>query len=156
MSNLIAKNNFITQTWNVLEDNLNPYYTDLSIGFTNNESVVIFVNLNFGFTLSSNDGILETQSYPPDGLTYIQTDQEYLVIHRINFQPEKNYSLFLWVENNGIRSEYTYNFVTPRPAQPYPSWIWNGTTWESPVNYPEDGKIYTWDEDTISWVEFNQ
>lgn len=41
------------------------------------------------------------------------------------------------------------------PQQPYPSWILNTTTcqWEAPVPYPNDGKLYTWDEATLSWVE---
>ena len=31
----------------------------------------------------------------------------------------------------------------------------NETTclWEPPVVYPSDDKMYTWDEDTTSWVE---
>ena len=39
--------------------------------------------------------------------------------------------------------------------QPYPSWILNTSTylWEAPVPYPNDGKSYTWDEATQSWVE---
>ena len=39
--------------------------------------------------------------------------------------------------------------------QPYPSWILNTSTylWEAPVPYPNDGKSYTWDEATLSWVE---
>ena len=39
--------------------------------------------------------------------------------------------------------------------RPYPSWIWNPETltWSSPVPYPDDGKQYYWDEETISWVE---
>ena len=39
--------------------------------------------------------------------------------------------------------------------QPYPSWILNTSTflWEAPVPYPDDGKSYTWDEATLSWVE---
>jgi len=43
-------------------------------------------------------------------------------------------------------------FYTP---QPYPSWTLNETTclWEPPVAYPSDGKKYTWNEDTTSWVE---
>lgn len=43
-------------------------------------------------------------------------------------------------------------FYTP---QPYPSWTLNQTTWlwEAPTPYPQDGKIYRWDEDTTSWVE---
>lgn len=40
------------------------------------------------------------------------------------------------------------------PPQPYPSWILNSATWlwEAPVPYPNDGKDYSWDEATLSWV----
>ena len=39
--------------------------------------------------------------------------------------------------------------------QPFPSWTLNNTTWlwESPAPYPDDGKIYRWDEATTSWIE---
>ena len=39
--------------------------------------------------------------------------------------------------------------------QPFPSWTLNQTTWtwEAPVAYPTDGKVYRWDEDTKNWVE---
>jgi len=39
------------------------------------------------------------------------------------------------------------------PPQPYPSWTLNEETclWEAPVAYPEDGQLYTWNEDTTSW-----
>jgi hypothetical protein len=52
---------------------------------------------------------------------------------------------------------YTYdkiNDVFYAPA-PWPSWTLNETTWlwESPTPYPNDGKIYQWDEETTSWVE---
>lgn len=41
------------------------------------------------------------------------------------------------------------------PEKPYESWLLNESTclWESPVPYPDDGKRYTWDEATTSWVE---
>jgi hypothetical protein len=58
---------------------------------------------------------------------------------------------------------YTYDagrdaFVPPKP---YNSWVLNETTclWDAPVAMPEDAgtgeppKRYTWDEETISWVE---
>lgn len=43
-------------------------------------------------------------------------------------------------------------FIPPRP---FASWLLNEDTcrWESPVLYPQDGKGYTWDEPTLSWVE---
>lgn len=42
-------------------------------------------------------------------------------------------------------------FILPKP---YPSWVLNTTTcqWQAPVPYPTDGKIYRWDEATISWI----
>lgn len=43
------------------------------------------------------------------------------------------------------------------PPKPFNSWILNEDTclWESPVPFPNDGKWYKWDEETISWVENN-
>jgi len=41
------------------------------------------------------------------------------------------------------------------PPQPYQSWVLDEETclWNAPVAYPNDDKIYKWDETTISWVE---
>ena len=62
--------------------------------------------------------------------------------------------------NNNIRKNfagigYTYDsskdaFIS---AQPYSSWTLNDDTcrWEAPVAYPDDDKIYEWNEDTTSW-----
>jgi hypothetical protein len=35
------------------------------------------------------------------------------------------------------------------------SWVFNETTcmFDPPVPYPNDGKLYRWDEPTINWVE---
>jgi hypothetical protein len=64
--------------------------------------------------------------------------------------------------NGNIRKNYagigfTYDagidaFVPPKP---YPSWVLNSNTaqWEAPVPMPQDGKMYSWDEATQSWVE---
>jgi hypothetical protein len=65
-------------------------------------------------------------------------------------------------ETNDIRnifpsSGYIYDrtndvFYAP---QPFPSWVLNETswTWEAPLSCPNDGKRYTWDEPTQSWIE---
>ena len=153
MSKLIAKNDFQTQNWLVTEEELSPYYADLCIGFTDQETIVTFINLKFGYTLSSNDTEIKTRSYPPEGSRYLRTDQEFITIDRLNLQPETSYSLFLWAENDGNRYEHTYNFTTPRPFQLFPSWIWNGEIWEAPVPYPNDGEFYGWNEDTQEWKE---
>ena len=70
--------------------------------------------------------------------------------------------------NGNIRKNYagigyTYNadidaFVPPKP---FASWLLNEPTaqWEAPVAMPEDAgtgeppKRYTWDEDSVNWIE---
>jgi len=73
-----------------------------------------------------------------------------------------------WVQtsyNANIRKNYagigyTFNesidaFVPPKP---FPSWLLNETTaqWHSPVAMPTDGKMYSWNEATLSWDEVEQ
>tara|TARA_R110001592_G_scaffold301215_1_gene572576 strand:+ start:672 stop:1019 length:348 start_codon:yes stop_codon:yes gene_type:complete len=62
--------------------------------------------------------------------------------------------------NNNIRKNFagigfSYNeskdaFIPPKP---FNSWTLNETTclWESPVNYPTDGQIYSWNEQNQTW-----
>jgi hypothetical protein len=52
---------------------------------------------------------------------------------------------------------YTYDsqrdaFIPPKP---FASWILNETTcqWQAPVTMPQDGRMYTWNEQTTSWQE---
>lgn len=55
----------------------------------------------------------------------------------------------------GIGYTYDSNKDVFYAPQPYSSWKLNETTWtwEPPVAYPTDGKIYRWDESTKSWIE---
>lgn len=41
------------------------------------------------------------------------------------------------------------------PIKPYPSWVFveETCTWKAPVDMPQDGKLYMWEELTISWAE---
>ena len=45
------------------------------------------------------------------------------------------------------------------PEQPFPSWTRNKGNWDAPVAMPADAgtgeppKRYTWDEDTVNWIE---
>lgn len=42
-------------------------------------------------------------------------------------------------------------FIAP---QPFASWTLDEDTclWNAPVAYPDDGKVYAWDEATLAWV----
>jgi len=55
----------------------------------------------------------------------------------------------------GIGSTYDASrdaFISPKP---YPSWTLVESTcqWTAPVAYPDDDKMYSWDEDVTNWVE---
>lgn len=55
----------------------------------------------------------------------------------------------------GIGYEYSSEhdaFIAPKP---YNSWILNleNLDWKAPIDYPQDGKIYEWNEDNVNWEE---
>ena len=67
------------------------------------------------------------------------------------------------IEDSGVALRYNsagkgYTYDTSRDAfiapQPYPSWELNEDIcqWNAPIPYPDDGKMYNWDEDTTSWL----
>ena len=70
-----------------------------------------------------------------------------------------------WIEtkeNGSIRKNYagigyTYDAIKDAfiPPQPYPSWTLDEDTcrWECPVTYPNDGKLYNWNETSKAWDE---
>jgi len=54
---------------------------------------------------------------------------------------------------------YTYDegrdaFIPPKP---FNSWLLDENTcqWKAPVDYPTDGKRYTWNEETLTWDVIN-
>jgi hypothetical protein len=51
---------------------------------------------------------------------------------------------------------YTWDGTGFAPPQPYPSWTKDTNTylWNPPVAMPvEEGKMFTWNEETLAWVE---
>jgi hypothetical protein len=73
--------------------------------------------------------------------------------------------LSLWVKTSysgSFRKNYAgigYTYDNTRDAfissKPFTSWTLNEGTcqWEAPVAYPDDGKIYSWNESSQQWVE---
>jgi hypothetical protein len=65
--------------------------------------------------------------------------------------------------NGNIRKNYAgigYTYDSTRdafiPPQPFDSWLLDEATcnWQAPIPMPTDGKLYAWDEATVSWKEF--
>ena len=153
MNKLYAIDNFKTQNWELDISELGSFYNDLHIGFTDKAPIISFKKLTFGFELKQSENIKQYGVYPPNGVKYIQTDQEYLITVRLKTLPTETYELFLWAENDEKRIEKTFTLKIPKPPQPFESWIWNKEElkWEPPVPCPQDNKEYEWEEETTSW-----
>lgn len=87
--------------------------------------------------------------YAPEGFTCKRTSYNtYGGVHSLGGTPfRKNYA--------GIG--YTYDEARDAfiPPQPFASWTLdeNRCLWQPPVPYPNDEKLYEWDEDNQQWVE---
>ena len=78
---------------------------------------------------------------------------------------QTSYNTYAGQHKNGgtpLRKNYAgigYSYDASRdafiPPKPFNSWTLNETTclWEAPTPYPTDGKIYNWNENTLSWDE---
>ena len=55
----------------------------------------------------------------------------------------------------GIGFTYDYEKDAFIPPQPFMSWTLNEDTclWEAPVAYPDDDKVYIWNESITNWTE---
>ena len=91
-----------------------------------------------------------------------------------NNMPNEGYDWFVenlggtWVQtsyNGNIRKNFAgigYTYDADRdafiPPKPFESWTLNETTclWQAPTPYPQDGRIYIWDEETTSWTEITE
>lgn len=67
--------------------------------------------------------------------------------------------------NGNFRKNYAgigYIFDEQRnafiPPKPFNSWVLVEETcqWKAPVDMPNDGQMYTWDEDSTSWILITQ
>jgi len=69
--------------------------------------------------------------------------------------PSEDQSKALRYNFPGIGFHYDATADAFYAPQQYASWTLNTETylWEPPVAYPDDGELYTWNEDTTSWVE---
>ena len=57
----------------------------------------------------------------------------------------------------GIGYIYDSNRDAFIPPKPYNSWVLNEATcqWEAPIARPQDGQLYTWNEETQNWTLLN-
>ena len=81
--------------------------------------------------------------------SFIQTSYNtYGSVHTLGGTPlRKNYA--------GVGYAYDSTRDAFIPQQPHASWVIDEETclWNAPTPYPDDGKVYSWEEETLSWIE---
>ena len=113
----------------------------------NSNNIVVFVTKG----RQEDDG-KEAELSARTGDRYVQTSYNtHGGVHSTGGTPlRKNYA--------GIG--YTYDEARDAfiPPKPFPSWLLNEDTclWNAPVPYPNDDKIYKWDEASVSWIEVTE
>lgn len=152
MKRLLIQNNLDTSNWKIIQNELHHYVNILEIGFLSKEN---FKNLSFGFELRKDGNIKQYDFFPKMNSIFLFSDQDSLSSNHLKTKPDEIYELFLWSENNQIRSEKVFTIQVPKPPQPHESWNWdsNSKLWISPIPYPSDGKNYNWNEDGQKWIE---
>lgn len=126
------------------------------------DEIIYFDNLSFGISLTDKDNNTVERSFPNNGVSYLQTDQEILESFSIvedNFYPGREQNIVLWCKNAGKKYEKSLK-VNPSDyvEKIFPSWVWDEklSMWEPPIGYPESDVFMKWDEETISWVEADE
>ena len=96
-----------------------------------------------------NDGLVEKVIVANDDFfdTFVDDSAGTWLETKIDGSIRKNYA--------GIGFSYDSTRDAFIPPQPYPSWTLDEDTclWEAPVAYPDDGKMYTWNETDQQWDE---
>jgi hypothetical protein len=91
-----------------------------------------------------------------------------------NDSPNEGYDWFVenlggrWVQTSynanfrkhfaGIGFTYNEELDAFTPPKPFESWILDEETclWQPPVPMPEDGKVYSWNEESLTWIEVTE
>lgn len=163
MSSINVKYHLETNDWHIEYWDRDPINYVLRIGMTDGSPVgtnIFFSGLSYGYSLfdNSNDGekLVIEKRFPMEGHTLICSDQEYMTVDGIVLKRNTTYTLSLWASNRGDTYSTEFMFITPDGLVNYPSFSYNEETkvFEAPIPYPQDGKIYIWNEDTVNWVEF--
>jgi hypothetical protein len=121
----------------------------------NSENIVTTVESVVNEVLKDSNGVEQEQL----GIDFLKT----LYNEPNAIWKQTSYNTYGGFHNNGetpFRKNYagigyTYDenkdaFIAPKP---FNSWILNEDTclWNAPIAYPQDGSIYNWNEETLSW-----
>jgi hypothetical protein len=97
-----------------------------------------------------NDKVLENKPFP-------ESEEIGIAFCKFLYGQDTNWKQTSY--NNNFRKKYAgigYKYIEENDCflepKVYNSWILNeNCDWEAPIPYPEDGILYDWNEETLSW-----
>lgn len=141
----------VTKAFDVQIPNLNPVGAVLVAALHRHNRKITFVDLSFGATVTADGVVIYERVFPRAGEKWIETDQDVLWSELVRWSPDHVIEVHAWIENAGERHDAVETFTVPRPPRPYPSWHWDGSAWQAPLPYPDDGVDYQWNEAGQEW-----
>jgi hypothetical protein len=127
MSKILATLNLDLNTWDV-ESNIDDEadFTELFISVGSQTGLNLDLrSLQFKFELKRENALIQYGAYPLAGCKYISSDQAYLENAVLDAIPDVEYSLVFSSVFKDVTAVEQFNFIIPRPPQPFPGWYWN-------------------------------
>ena len=121
----------------------------------NSENIVITVESVVNEVLKDSNGVEQEQL----GIDFLKTlyNEPNAVWKQTSYNTVGNVHLLggtpFRKNHAGIGYTYDENRDAFIPPKPFNSWVLNEDTflWNAPIAYPQDGSIYNWNEETLSW-----
>ena len=111
--NVNASLNLFSGDWTFTAEGSGTW-VDISVGFTSEHPVTDFDRLSFSWTLVVDGEERTRMDYPPEGTTYVSTDQPYLVCDRVfDLAFGDECEITFVVDDADERHELTESFTIP-------------------------------------------
>jgi hypothetical protein len=128
---------------------------EISISFvSSSDNEIDISNFRFGFVVFVDGNKVLEKTFPGKREVFKKVDSDFVFSGIAPIKPGQIGDVTFWLEENLTRIESKFEFSIPMPESPFPSWVWNGDDWESPIPYPDSDfeGYYTWDEESFSWI----
>jgi hypothetical protein len=145
-----------TEVWEVNAASIDNLSCNVSFTFLRSVTNGKFFGLTYSLALLKDDETMSDYTSSLESLQIVNTGKFSPGSVQLTLEPDTEYALKLWVNFQGIKKDNSVSFRTPRPQQPYPSYIWLNNKWTAPTPFPGDGRQYLWDESTLSWISEQQ
>lgn len=142
--------------WSFETEDNKDYAERLDVIIVSDVQVTFVKGVKIGVSVGNKEGIISELNWPPNGMDFETTDRTPITNVNLQMIPDTDYTITTWAKINETSDSYTgtFDYTKQKPMQPYPSWSWDGNTWQPPIPSPAtEDRFYKWEESSTSWVE---